>query len=115
MVIRSQVDINDMFTRESYTWIEMKNELSFLNVEDEQFEQFFSILDPFYSNTIHADSVKDLFASEMVEAKVKLFARPSQIISKLNSLLTKSSKMKLLRNLFEADVDGEGRISEKDF
>lgn len=115
LVARNKIDLGSFFEKSHYSWIEMRKELAFLEVEAEQFEQFFAILDPFYSNVISVEAFKELFVSEIVEAGVKLFARPNFIFSKLNSSLTKSSKMKLLRNLFEADVEGEGRIGETEF
>lgn len=115
LIVKNQIDIDDLFTRETYTWIDLKKELAFLGCEPSEFEEFFSLLDPFYSNIIEKQSMKDLFSSELVEARMKLFARPNFIFSKLNSLLSKSNKMTLLRNLFEADEEGMGRIGAKSF
>ena len=115
LIMSRNGEIEQIFDKSDYSWMEMKRKLKDLDADDKDFEEFFSILDPFYSNKILTQDLRDLFTSEIIEAKMKVFARPNFIISQLNAVMSKTNKVALLRNLFEADTHGIGRITQKDF
>jgi Ca2+-binding EF-hand superfamily protein len=110
-IISNELDIDLFFAKEVYSWNEMKKVLEPIAADDDQMEEFLTNLDPFYSNSIKLDAIKNFFSTEIIEAKIKDFARPSLIISQINAKLNKANKVELLRNLFMADSQGVGRIN----
>ena len=84
-------------------------------IREQDFEEFFSIIDPFYTNQIRLASICDIFSGEIIDAKMKIFARPAIILSQLNAILTKNNKVDLLRNLFSNDVAAIGRVNKRQF
>ena len=129
MITKKDVDLDQIFVKDSYTRAEVKRIfeqiqatleegsksdskqlLEGLTDREDEIEELLTELDPFYENLIRLDNLKNFFSSEIISSKINEFARPNSIIAQINAKLSRSNKVELLRNLFNADSQGLGRV-----
>ena len=129
MISKKDIDLDTVFVKDSYTRAEVKRifEQIHTGIEDgsrldskkmldgltnreDEIEELLTELDPFYANLIKLENLKNFFSSEIISSKINEFARPNSIIAQINAKLSRSNKVELLRNLFNADSLGLGRV-----
>ena len=110
-ISKKEIDTDTFFTKEEYTRAELKKVLQEFSESDDEIEDLITDLDPFFSNNIKLDTLKVFFSTEIINAKINEFSRPTAIISQINAKLSRSNKVDLLRNLFSADGQGIGKVS----
>jgi hypothetical protein len=115
LIINNKIDVDQIFVKEKYSRGETKKILGFLSANDTELEDFMSMLDPFYNDTILTEKIKQVFSTEIIEGKMKFFGRPNFIISQMNAKLSRGTKVKLLQKLFNADSQGIGFLREDAF